>query len=648
MIRLLAIGLALLGLLGGLGGVGAQAQVVNSGSSTATSIIPGTNLSTGNVTATGGNTSITEANRAAFTINAADYGAKCDGVTDDTTALNAFFTALAAPGAYTPKAGRINSGICLFSSTLALPYNASRFASLLGAGQYATTLLYTGSSTTIDLFDVFGTSISVWSGPTTIGGFTIKSSTVMTGGVGLHSKWTSFITFEDINIGLQNQATNTLWNGIYFDETNFQRLFNYEIQAQNDGLQVSGQGVTTPPDYDLWVDGGKIEYAAVGVHVGGGFDNAYFDHSIVTHNNTNVLIDTALASFGNQEINFGPQFVVDQAQIGAAYIINDTLATPTYYCQITISGPVTNSENGGAGIDVKNWPSCYVNIPSPYIINNAGSGIKIEDSTAIVSISGATSITHNTRYGVESTASNTNVFGLPYMANNTLGNYDTNTTPLVQSNPNSLTNPFIARGTNANASVTYDFLNTSNAGGNASSVQIAAGRLASGLAASITMGTFGSDFMAFAYGSNATRLQATLDSANVSDFSPYPGQTVALGQSSKPFSATYSSAYFTGSGSCSSGASPAACGSYSAGAIAVPTGTNPTLVVNTTAVTANSQILLTPDQSVAAKLSVTCNSTISTLTPAIVTARTTGTSFTVEIGATVATNPVCLNYLIIN
>jgi hypothetical protein len=99
---------------------------------------------------------------------------------------------------------------------------------------------------------------------------------------------------------------------------------------------------------------------------------------------------------------------------------------------------------------------------------------------------------------------------------------------------------------------------------------------------------------------------------------------------------------------CSSSASPAVCASAAAGSIAVPTGTNPTLEVDTSAVTANSQILLTVDESLGTKLSVTCNTTISTLAPAVVTARTAATSFTVEIGATVATNPVCLSYYIVN
>lgn len=98
---------------------------------------------------------------------------------------------------------------------------------------------------------------------------------------------------------------------------------------------------------------------------------------------------------------------------------------------------------------------------------------------------------------------------------------------------------------------------------------------------------------------------------------------------------------------CSNAAGPAVCGSAAAGAVAVPTGTNPTLTVNTTAVTATSQIFLTIDESLTIA-ATTCNTTISTLVEPVVTARSAGVSFTIEVGATLATNPACVSYMIVN
>jgi hypothetical protein len=65
-------------------------------------------------------------------------------------------------------------------------------------------------------------------------------------------------------------------------------------------------------------------------------------------------------------------------------------------------------------------------------------------------------------------------------------------------------------------------------------------------------------------------------------------------------------------------------------------------------VTANSQIFLNIDESLGTKLSVTCNTTLSTLVNPVITSRTAGTSFTFVIGAIIATNPACVSYSILN
>lgn len=99
---------------------------------------------------------------------------------------------------------------------------------------------------------------------------------------------------------------------------------------------------------------------------------------------------------------------------------------------------------------------------------------------------------------------------------------------------------------------------------------------------------------------------------------------------------------------CSSAASPAVCGSAAAGSFVIAAaGTS--VVVDTTAVTASSQIIVQPDSSLGTKLGVTCNTLISSVINPIVTARTAATNFTVTIpGAGLVTNPACYSYSIIN
>ncbi len=95
---------------------------------------------------------------------------------------------------------------------------------------------------------------------------------------------------------------------------------------------------------------------------------------------------------------------------------------------------------------------------------------------------------------------------------------------------------------------------------------------------------------------------------------------------------------------CADSAGDAACVAAPAGGVVVDAGDTAT-VVSTTAVTANSQIFIVPDMGLGTRLSVTCNAT--TPTDLRVTARTAGTSFTITVSAPV-TNPLCVNYLIVN
>jgi len=107
-------------------------------------------------------------------------------------------------------------------------------------------------------------------------------------------------------------------------------------------------------------------------------------------------------------------------------------------------------------------------------------------------------------------------------------------------------------------------------------------------------------------------------------------------------------ALYSTAANCSSSASPAICGSAAAGSFVIGASTT-SVVVDTTAVTANSQILLTEDSSLGTKLGVTCNTqSLLTLGVPKVTARTSGTSFAASIEVGPTTNPMCVSYAIIN
>lgn len=358
---------------------------------------------------------------------AQDYGAKCDNATDDTSALNTFFTAV---GTSRWMTGVLPPGVCRFSSLLSFPANNS---SIVGAGRDSTWLFYVGASTTTDLVGIIGGSISVLAGPGNYSGFSIASATTMTGGAALHIKWAAYLTLSDFSTGSQNAfailGSNTLFHGIQVDASGQIYLNNFEASYDNgEGLRVFGGGVSAPPQYDLFVNNCIIQgNSGTGVHVGGGWDGANFDACTVVGNQTNVVIDHALSAFGNQEILFGPRFYANAptgnaSNVGDNYLINDSDATATNLCNITIAGPVTLSPHEN-GINVQSWPACPVNVNSTTITNNAKSGIYIQDTTSLVNVSATTNISSNSRYGIEGSASTSNVKSLASISGNTLGSF---------------------------------------------------------------------------------------------------------------------------------------------------------------------------------------------------------------------------------
>jgi hypothetical protein len=96
---------------------------------------------------------------------------------------------------------------------------------------------------------------------------------------------------------------------------------------------------------------------------------------------------------------------------------------------------------------------------------------------------------------------------------------------------------------------------------------------------------------------------------------------------------------------CSSTAAPAVCAAAPAGMVVIAAA-GTTVTVNTTAVTANSEIFLQEDSSAGTRLGATCNTTLGR--SYVPTARVAGTSFTITASAAPATNPACLSYRLLN
>lgn len=197
--------------------------------------------------------------------------------------------------------------------------------------------------------------------------------------------------------------------------------------------------------------------------------------------------------------------------------------------------------------------------------------------------------------------------------------------------------------------------NNSNSGGTATVKLTSLNTIASGTALTITAaGTGSASAATSATGSNgtATNCAGTATVATTLGITLPASNTTLPGISTGKMTASLavSGASYGTSANCSSGASPAVCASSVAGGAAMPTNAaSSSIVVQTTAVTANSQIFVTADDTLGTKLSVTCNTTAATLAGGLaITARTAGTSFTVSNNVAVSTNPLCISWFIVN
>lgn len=125
------------------------------------------------------------------------------------------------------------------------------------------------------------------------------------------------------------------------------------------------------------------------------------------------------------------------------------------------------------------------------------------------------------------------------------------------------------------------------------------------------------------------------------------GQTVNVGGGTSVSTTSLTSPNFGTTANCSDPSSPSVCGASAAGSANITAG-NSAVQVQTSKVTANSQIILTYDQSLGSKLGVTCN-TGAASGGLYITARGAG-AFNVGTANNLAavTNPICFSWFLIN
>ncbi len=416
-------------------------DVVNNPTLSVTNYLPLNNVWTGTNVFT--NTVVFGSTTAFATIpaiNLRNYGAVGNGVTDDTTAITAWLTAIQA--ATSPVVGYAPVGNYIFKSALSIGSGGKSNVTIHGDGPYSTIFTYAGATTTIDLLTIGdGTNqCKNWH----LSNFKITSTTTMTAGTGFRMK--RFVRSFLNNIIMDGQdGTGKLWNGFWFDSIDFVCVDGFEARGANDGLRVCG--TLAGGQADLFLRAGKISGSNVGLRIGGGFGGFQIDDTDVIANNYNVIIDQTLTGTPNLQLFFGKGFASDVCNIGPGFQLVDVgLASESVL--IFTGAWIASSPN--VGLNIGPGTVFRVNFTGGTVTNCGHDGVYDQSGgTAVLSFVGVKVYNNGlvTGYGISSSSTAyINIQSCSFE-----GNGSGNIAPTV--------NPVIAGGATAVNSYFYPFGN---------------------------------------------------------------------------------------------------------------------------------------------------------------------------------------------
>jgi hypothetical protein len=336
----------------------------------------------------------------------AHYGAACDGVTNDYTAIVAWLNATVAIGkpAYF-------SGTCAFATPIVLP--AVDNVTIVGSSPGTSKLLYIGANTNTDIISIGTAGTPCCAGQhraLMFANWQLQSNTVMIGGAAMH-----FAQIVRSNLhnwwACTQDCANNFWHGVWFDQVDTMRWCGINAQAKQDVIRINGQ--VGGPQSDVWLDcGGKISGGTVGVRIGGAFGGFFCNSVDIIANGTNMWIDTSLTASPNFQFFLNPGCINDSAGAapgapgaGVGLRVSDTMATPGSPAIITLNGTWLASA-AAACMLIDAGVQYPITMTGGVITNCIGNGITNNSSQAHLIIFGAR-IANITGVGVQSVVQTT-------------------------------------------------------------------------------------------------------------------------------------------------------------------------------------------------------------------------------------------------
>lgn len=344
----------------------------------------------------------------------AQFGAKCDGATDDSVALQSWLTnARNATGLPPSKGGFLPSGVCTYKTPLVMPVGNDY--TIEGVGE-SSELRYTGTSTTVNMITV-GDGVSS-SARFAFKNLKISSSTTMTAGTALWLRKPSICILDGVTLSQPGgDSTIRLWNGVWFDTMNFCSFINSPVNtAQNDVIRANSGA-------ELNIDNTVItNVGATAIHIGGGFGGFYMGYVPIFGQNIGLLVDNALDATANNQLFISNRTTFDN-NITAGIKLNDSVAQNKSF---SFLGWCASSTASAGCLDITAFASGNVQIGGgAQFIANVAAGIVNRDASVRLAIDPAAYF-GNTTFGVNCTVATTKVTGPQTIGVNGSGNYSTN------------------------------------------------------------------------------------------------------------------------------------------------------------------------------------------------------------------------------
>ena len=344
----------------------------------------------------------TQADKNRDIISVKDFGAKGDGITDDTQALQNWLNALSSK-----VSGFIPSGNYIFKQTLYKPDATV----ITGCGS-SSMLTYAGTATHIDLLD-FGVS-SINTDKWVLQNFLVTSDTKMTSGYAMRFRRFSDAFIDKVIVEGMDLHKFNLYHGYFFDGCHEVWLSHFQAFCQGNGISVCGWN--NQSNCDLYLSNGYANFCKNGIVVGGGFGGLFLGNNIelLGNSKTNMTIDQSLNNQPNREVlidSIGCFDGIWGTPVGLLIDCPDSTAM-----QILIEGYICS--NTEKLIYIKSAPNGHVSIKSSKLFNSKNHGVVIDDPTTKVVIGNGTTISNNVGWAVFATAETKLVYSEAVMYDN--------------------------------------------------------------------------------------------------------------------------------------------------------------------------------------------------------------------------------------